>query len=772
MAARSARSSGLRSAPFSVAVLLAGLGCAACVRAPVPATRGQAGQAAAPAPVSVAVRSIHGKPTILVDGAPETPMIYSITDSPGGQWSWNEFPRWNIANFARAGYRIVQFSLWLQDLWREDGTLDLDLARRQLRGVLEAAPGAVLFLRLHINAPFWWNRAHPEETVEYADVEGKLPEEFWGIRRHVVDAYDLEGGRLHSLASERWRADTTEVLRRLLGALADSPEGNALGFVNVCTGVSHEWHYWGFLKHDPDTSAPMTRHFRGWLRRKYGDVPALRAAWDDPAVTFESARVPGSQARNRTLDGVFRDPRRERAVMDYYEAQHEIVADQVLYFDGLIKRLWPRPIAVGNFYGYYFSTFSRQTTGGHLAVARILRSPEVDFLAAPQSYFGPSHGMGGSGRSRALVESARLHGKLVLDEMDQRTQVRHPFDEPPPEQRADDLALIRRNTVAPLSRGAGMWFFDFGPGRLTGWWSHPDYTAEARALKALFDARRDRPHVPAADVLVVWDTDSYYDVAAGWTPISETTLDYFSEDLHRAGVALDDVFFDDLPLVDLSRYRAVVFANVWRLDAARRARLREVVQSGRHVVFQYLPGYSDGARTGWELVRDATGIAVAPGAPTGHAITRVASDELPEASFGVPEYRTSLAPLPVVVDAEAEALGRLASAPAGAAAAPTVGPRQPVTLARKRRPDGGVTWYSSLPLRSPAVLRAIFRAAGAHVYGDDGDPLGAGNGVLWLHSKEGGARRIRLRDGREVRLDVAPRSTVVLDEATGARLLP
>jgi hypothetical protein len=243
--------------------------------------------------------------------------------------------------------------------------------------------------------------------------------------------------------------------------------------------------------------------------------------------------VPGIEERNHTSDGVFRDPQKERYVMDYYEAQHKVVADDVIHFDGLVKKLWPRPIAVGNFYGYYFMTFSRQSAGGHLDVARVLRAPVVDFLAAPQSYYGPAHGMGGSGQSRALAESALLHGKLVLDEMDQFTGMRHPFDEPAPEQRADDVAIIRRNTLGPLVRGMGMWFYDFGPNQQTGWWAHPVYTKQARTIKRLFDERITQPLSPQADVLVVWDVATYYHVSSKWTPVSETALDAVSNAIHN-----------------------------------------------------------------------------------------------------------------------------------------------------------------------------------------------------------------------------------------------
>jgi hypothetical protein len=711
------------------------------------------------APVSVQIKAHGDRPTIFVNGKPETPMIYTITDSPGGQWSWDEFPQWNIHNFSKAGYNIIQFSLWLQDIWKPDGSLDMELVQRQFAGALKAAPNAVVMLRLHINAPFWWNDANPNETVAFADMEAKGHKPPWGIRRHTTDEDDLAGGKMHSLASLKWRTDTSAALQKLFTQLAAMPEGNALGFVNVCTGVSHEWHNWSFIKHDPDTSAPMTAYFRAWLKKTYANDAALAKAWANPKATIETAVVPNSDQRNHTDDGVFRNPATERYVMDYFHAQHEVVADDIIHFDGLIKKTWPRPIALGNFYGYYFMTFSRQTTGGHLAVDRILRAPEVDFLAAPQSYYSPAHNMGGSGQSRAIQDSARLHGKLVLDEMDQFTSMKHPFDNPAEDKRQDDIAIIRRNTLGPLSRGMGMWFYDFGPNNQTGWWAHPDFTEQARLMKQLFDDRVSKPLSPQADVLMVWDVESYYNVAVGWTPVSETSMDAVSNAVHKSGSVADDIFFGDLADVKLEPYKVVVIANAWRLNAQQRELIKtRVATQGRHVVFAYMPGYSDGGKNSFELVSDVTGITIAKGQPQGLAEITINNKVFAGENFGIP-HNTVLSPFPVIKDSKATALG-------------TFKQGGMVSFAKKTRSDGGTTWYSALPITSSRTWRELFRQAGAHVYQDADDALHSGNGVLWIHTATGGDRKLTLRNGKQLELKLAPKSTTVLDNETGVALMP
>jgi len=700
----------------------------------------------------------NGKPTIFVDGKPMNPMIYSITDAPGGRWTWEEFPRWNIRNFGKAGYKIIQFSIWLEDIWTADGKLDMELVRHQFAAILEEIPDAVLLMRLHINAPDWWDLANPDETVRYADTEGTPHKLHWGIERNTAGD-DLDGGQLHSLASMKWRSETTAILERFFRELAAMPEGNRLGFVNVCDGVSHEWHNWGFLAHEPDTSKPMTAYFRQWLTKKYGTDAALRAAWNEPSASLGTAQVPGMGPRQQKSDGVFRDPVRERYVIDYYEAQQDIVADDILHFNGLIKRLWPRPLLLGNFYGYYFMTFSRQTSGGHLAVDRILQSSDVDFLAAPQSYAKVAHDVGGTGQSRALVESALLYGKLVLDEMDTFTATAHPFAEPKPEKLSEDISRIRRNTAHPLSRGAGMWYFDFGPRWQTGWWSHPIFTAEVKRLRELFEARLNQPLAPQSDVLVVWDTKSYYASVAGWTPISDTSTDVFSAAIGRSGVASDNILLDDLGKVELSRYRVVVFANNWMMNQKTRELVtQKVMRDGRHVLFIYMNGYSDGSRTDLAAVQKVTGINVVKTTPFGHAEIEVGEPGAAAQSYGISQFKTPLEPMPAVQDPEAELLGRYKGTSTYA-------------YARKKRADGGTTWYSGLPITNSSVLRDIFKTAGAHVYNNANDALHSGNGILWIHTKDGGPRSIVLRNGKTLELTLAPESTVLIDSSSGELLM-
>ena len=74
------------------------------------------------------VRDRDGRPTILINGKPESPIIYALTDCPGGRWPWEELPAESMGNFVHQGFRLFQVDIWLSMMWAENGSLDLHLA--------------------------------------------------------------------------------------------------------------------------------------------------------------------------------------------------------------------------------------------------------------------------------------------------------------------------------------------------------------------------------------------------------------------------------------------------------------------------------------------------------------------------------------------------------------------------------------------------------------------------------------------------------------------
>ncbi|MDX2268628.1 MAG: hypothetical protein NW208_11020 [Bryobacter sp.] len=638
-------------------------------------------------PAVLEVKQTLGKPTLHLRGKPIQASFYALTDCPGGRWSYDEGPAQSIGFFVEMGFRLFQLDLFLEDCWTAPNRFSLEPARKQLAGMLKLCPDCAVVLRWHLNAPKWWRDAHPDELVRYFNGDYETQDRTVPIR-YIQD--DLKRLSRNSLASELWMREAEAKTIQLLRGLAALPEGRALAGLQVACGVYGEWHYWGFMRNEPDASAPMQAYFDRWRKAK-----------DKPAIP-----VPGMAERAALDDGIFRDPAKREGVIDYYRCQQELIVDRITRLCEVAKKNWPRPLLTGTFYGYFFSMFNRQVTGGHLELPKLLASPHVDYLSAPQAYGELFRDMGGSGITRALIESVRLHGKLFLDEMDQtpswtwQNNVDIAFRLKDVE---SDYAILRRNVLESYTRGAGLWYYDFGPANLSGWWNDTRLLKEIKSLKATLDRYHAKPYAAAGDVLAVFDTEVFY--YTGSTPGSDGLTDplavnQFISQLWRSGLAVETIHLADLDKVDLSRFRVVAFANTWLLRPAQRRFIRErVMADGRHVVFTGFPGYCDG-----------------------QSLNKAHSREL-----------TSLLDSP--------------------------------QLSRE-----GNIWCQAKPPISPQDWRRIAKAAGAHVYFESNDVLHAGGGLLLLHSKEGGKKELRLRNGRVLALTMPARSSWIFDAVTGERL--
>lgn len=717
-------------------------------------------------PINASVKNYKGKPSIFINDEPINPMIYALTDTPGGRWSWEELPKRNLTNFKEQGFNTFYVNIWLEDMWKKDEQLDIELARKQIRGVLEVMPDAAVFLRLHINAPFWWNDENPEECTEYADGPSIPHEDNLGVSRYILG--DLDRRRLHSLASMKWRQDTTEKLIEFCEKLSATPEGDSLAAIHLCDGVSHEWHYWGFIHHEPDCGKAMTEYFRNWLKNRYGEVEALQQTWKDNRATFENAVVPDMNERNNIKDGIFRDAKFERKVIDYYECQHDSVAEDIIHFCKVVKESWPRPIITGVFYGYFFFMFSRQSVGGHLAIEKVLNSSYVDYLSAPLSYWKNSRDIGGSGQARGVLESCRLHNKLWIDEMDQKTsivemgairnrsildceEVRSYFET----SAKDDIAIIRRNTAQPFSKGMGMWYFDFGPYYSGGWWDFPLYLKEIGELKKLYDSKLHKDYKSEADVLLVYDTNCYYQFSNNWNPISESSIDEISHALYKTGAVFDNIFLFDIDKVDLDNYKVVIFANTWMINKQQRDFIKNTVAaSNRFLIWNYMPGYMDGETSEVEFVSELTGIKVEKINLAEIPVVEIISDKFPKCTV---ELQGKVNPLLHIVDRDIESIGVYRDS-------------TNIAMAEKKLKNSTAV-FCTLPLRNVHVLRNIFKKAGVHIYSDTEDVVISGGGILTVHTLTGGERNINFKNGKIVEIELSERSTTLFDSETGEILI-
>ncbi len=686
------------------------------------------------------VKFSNNKPELYIDGKAVAPVIYGLSDFPAAR-SNTAYAQKNIAQFGEAGVNIVSCDSSLCLGWRKAEEFDPEPILAEIGGVLDANPNAKINIRLHMNPPYWWLRDNPDECIIYRTKEG----DFEGIDNGEQSRLIANDGNKHlrvSNASKKWLKESTEKLVLFLKALEGTPEGEALMSVQFAYGKNGEWHNFG-----TDVSAPMKEFFKEYLKEKYKTEDALKAAWNDSEVTFDTAEF-HPETFQKGDDGLYRDPRLSMRIIDSQHALQASVTNAILYFCRATKEVCPTRLC-GAFYGYFLGTGgSNMTIGGHLDVKKVHSAPELDFLAGPFCYLDQRLPEGIT-IQRALLESCRLNGKLWLTEMDQAPYGTNNFVGGDPEMFPESFATMRRNVFQPLFYGQGFWFYDHrlvlsmgwwkevrNPKagniyRKVGWWDAPHMMAEIKDLKAFADKISEKPYTTDTDLLIVYDADSYY-VRAGVYDYDHKVHDAFA----RAGAAFDCIYLKDLEKADLDRYKAIAFVNCHIVTPEKRAFINGL-KKDKMCIFLGGYGYCDGNTLDIKHTNDLLGMNMGK--------TDAALLKNNEEDIEIPEgYR----PLFCVEDDTASPIaffdnGRVAAA----------------------EKDNSV--FYAMPYLDKVTAKELLMKAGVHLWTDSGEPVNVGYGYAAINCQRAGERKFFLKNGKEITIKTEDFKTILINLDSG-----
>jgi len=669
------------------------------------------------------VRSHNGAPTLFINDEPHSGMAYAAY-RPGVEV---------FSDFTAAGVDLYTFSATpteagyglSQTTWTGPGEYDYSQLDERVMMVLEANPDAYIFPRLYVHAPKWWSEQHPDDIVLYDPGDG-----------NYVPFVHSGNKPAPSWASEAWRQDTIEGLRRLIAHVEGSPYADRIIGYHIASGTTEEWMMWGANENQwVDYSPVNIARFRQWLARKYGTVQALKAAWKDDEVSFDTATIKPKREREATAFASLRDPDKEQAVIDFYLYNSDLVAETIRTFAKAVKDITSREKTVGVFYGYLLQLCGeqRQQNAGHLALERVLASPDIDFLCSPTSYAFRQLGGEGTSHFMSLLASVRLHGKLWFDENDIRTSLA------PGEIGAwgkpanidQDIIQQDKELANVLVNGAAQWWFDVGSNRYN----------EAKLMGRIGELTVNAGQVieldraPTDEVAMVVDEKSLCYLRVG-DPLGRLLLVGQLPALHRIGAPVGHYLISDVPQI-ADRKVFLIMTSFAPTEADRQA-IDALKRDGHVLVFCYVPGlYRDGQIdeaamrefTGIDLriSREATALRVT--LQTGHAIT----EDLAGRQYGV-DHQTW--PVCYAQDALATVLGTLPDGKPG--------------LVVKEFEDW-TSIHTAAPMLSTEVVRSIAQYAGVHSYIDTPDVVWAARSMVAVSVKEPGRRTVRLPGAATVR---------------------
>jgi hypothetical protein len=729
------------------------------------------------------VKILNGMPALYVNGK-LTSQVLAAPYPPGLS---------DFTDFLQAGISI--FDIYLRFDWSGPEQYDFKRVDEKLDTYLKLEPKALFLPRVLLTPGPWWCKEFPSEITMRDDGS---PAGMFGAPCHP------------SLASEKYRELSHKAMIVFLNHVEAKYGDHIVGY-QAGNGFGGEWltfnSFWEVRPGAPpptkfgveDYSPPAQAGFRRWLKEKYGTVEGLRRAWRDPKVTFETATPPNEVERYSSTHGIFFDPGVNQRVPDYFTFFNDIVADVLLENCRWIKELTNRKKIVGAFYGYLWCNFPNLSVvhSGHLGLAKVVRSPDVDFLASPYTYDNKQ--IGGPNNSQTLPEAVALHGKLYFNEVDTEThlhqrQWRWGNSLNNPKNWEETKGLLTRDYGYALSKGFGMWWTDLHGGTF-----HDD-----QIIRLLGDLKKvDEKYLEAdkrsnADIAVVLDEATFTYFGDG-EPLFNALLTAQKQwELGFIGAPWDPCLLTDMANPKLRDYKLYIFLNTFRVTPEQRAAIHaRLKRNHATAVWVYAPGYI-GEKLSVDYMQDLTGIRLAESDSAGelhvditaydHAYTKSLPNGFaygsdvnvaniirwydhqiylkdprdPSLQRDLPGFRIN--PRFWSDEPEAKVLGRLA------------GLDKPGLVVKKQ--PGWTSVYSSAPVLPATLLRNIARAAGCHIYSEANDVVYANRNFLCIYAPGGSTRTIHLPEEsrvvdllenrivsegtKEFPLTMAPNSTVLL----------
>lgn len=735
------------------------------------------------------VERVNGGPTVTVNGEVIPPM--TMTAALDRRMTPDEH-RGYYRRLGEAGMRVFYVGAdtrWLNPGDPATGAPDgVEAALHDIRFVLDEVPEAWIVLRLVVSPPRDWVNAHPEEQLKYSD----------GSHRSVICTSVTRKQRLdgmYSLCSEAWRREADKAIADFFAELSKHPEFARVIGTFLCSGGTSEWYYPGKLETPDgayaDFSEPFRREYEGYLRRKYGTVEKLRAAWRNPAATFEHPLVPTVEERRftekadedimagirdwqsqrtyqcltnlvdanpraETAHGIFLNANEYRHVADFYGAWHEGTARTIVHFARTLKRLRPN-LLVGAFYGATAATsfFDGGTATG---TRTILDSGAVDLLAAPGTYH--NRWPGGVTCQREMQDSFRLRDLVYVCEDDQRTHrsthwnAREGMGLYGPE---DAAKILKRDFGRNICEDVRGWWLEMGGG-----WYDPVLWYDDPSVLALFARQQEiAREAYAHDRTKRNEIAVFFSLRGGHFVSRQHTryvVDMFrTSDLHRIGAPVDWYFTEDLANPKMPDYKLYVMLYTYAMtDADREAIRAKARRNGATVLWFYAAGYVDEALDApidAANVSRTVGMTVKAVEQTAYPHFRVdpKSDPLVAGASRTRRYGAIDRPIRNIISQSRAAI------PDAAYVNPRFHVEDPRAKALGRycndgkvalasvKADGFTSVYCGAAVMRSDLLASIARAAGCHVYNEKDDVLYANERYVTVHAKDDGPRTIRFK---------------------------
>lgn len=512
------------------------------------------------------VKSTNGYPELWLNNKRTPPFAYM--SYLGASKYYEEVSQQGITIFCLPAYLGDQginaasgIKPFRPSFWTGPHQYDFEVIRKEFETLTRVAKQAKVIMRVHLDAPQWWQRLYPTEV-----------------------SLQPSGEPLRvSFSSEQWRNDAGHTLRALLDWIRQSEFNANLVGIHVAGGGTEEWFY-HYSDRFYDESAARKKHFNAWLRKHYQDNEALlRTTWQQPQVTFDNATL--ADLSGFTKSAGLLHPQKDAWLLDSYAFHTDVMVDNIEYFTNIVKEHSKGRLLTGAFYGYHL--FVHDPRRGHGALGKLLQCPTLDYLSSPNDY---KRQAGLDWMPMAAIKSVQLHGKLWLAENDTRTHLTRylsevaPHINPPgnwyntpvwkgPASKELSESYLWKNAGRILAYGYGGWWFDMWGG----WFSDPDLLSVFKKLQQLASKypithHNSSHHYRPEVALVVDEKLAFYDASMGQLTATLLNNRYA---MGNTGTPFDVYLRSDLQALSQQPYKVIWYLGLHALSEEEQALIKQ-----------------------------------------------------------------------------------------------------------------------------------------------------------------------------------------------------
>lgn len=460
--------------------------------------------------------------------------------------------------YSRVGVPYSPYPL----IWCNDHKYDFTVLDRQVADLEKFNPKIKLICFVDLNSPLWLARL---------------------LRR---DSYDELG---NCAANPEWRKLTFAYLKNFLVYAEKNHKARIIAYVLAC-GKTTEW-----FDMRPEGDDFREEAFFRWCRNRKTSIPA---------------HIPSRQRRLKGSHSFIRDPKNDAEAIAYWRFSNELISSLASDMITESRKHVREDVQIGMFMSAGLESVNPIEVG-QAGYQKVFDTPGINFSIAAGNSFERLRTEGHGFIVPQLTLKLRNMHHLV--ETDQRTHTSNrkisKFVELPDsgvwrgwKNEALTIAGLKREMALCMINHASIWFFNIFGSAYQGARVWDTFAL----IKKVWDDNIRLETKERAEILLVVDPESTYYIGHEEVVAAEVSnyagyndgqrqrrlFKGVRQALNLIGAPYQSCCFDDLDKIgSLSRYKFIIFANLFAATAERLAFLKKkVFKDGRTVLWQHAPG--------------------------------------------------------------------------------------------------------------------------------------------------------------------------------------